>query len=69
MILNDMERNRKELDLLERALSAEKREQLLRHIGPRTPGLLVWHFGAGGEQRSPSDIPVAKIEEFAVKYA
>lgn len=66
MILNDEWKNRNEFDRLERAI---KREALLRHIGPRTPGLLVWHFGAGGEQRDPKDIPVARIEEFASKYA
>lgn len=69
MILNDIERNRKEFDLLEGAIRLDKRAQLLRHIGPRALGLLVWHFGAGGEHRSPKDIPVAKIEEFVVKYA
>ena len=69
MKLNDVVMNREAFDLAEQAILAKPRESLLRHLGPRTPGLLVWHFGAGGESRNPREIPMAKIQEFVEKYA
>jgi hypothetical protein len=66
VVINDVPENRKEFDRFERAT---RREALLRQIGPRRAGLLVWHYGAGGESRSPAEIPVAKIEEYVQKYA
>ena len=38
-------------------------------IGSRTDGLLVWHFGAGGERRNVRDIPTARVERFVRFYA
>ncbi len=69
MKLNDVVENREEFDKAEQALLAERQESILRRLGPATPGLLVWHFGAGGENRNPRDIPVEKIREFVQKYA
>jgi hypothetical protein len=46
MKLNDVAMNREAFDLAEQAILAKPRETLLRLLGPRTPGLLVWHFGA-----------------------
>ena len=65
MKLNDVPTNRA---AFERALDGRKAE-LLRKIGPRTQGLLVWHFGAGGEARSVRDIPTAAVERFIRFYA
>ncbi len=46
-----------------------RRWELLLAIGAaRVPGLLVWHFGAGGETRDARDIPVARIEHFLRFY-
>jgi len=69
MKLNDIPENREALDVVERAILSDCQEHLLRRLGPRTPGLLVWHFGAGGEHRNPREIPMAKIQEFCQKYA
>lgn len=69
MTLNDVVVNREAFDAVERAILAEPRESLLRLLGPRTPGLLVWHYGAGGESRNPREIPMAKLREFVRKYA
>jgi hypothetical protein len=69
MTLNDVARNREELDKAEGAILARNKDSLLRLVGPRTPGLLVWYHGAGGEHRNPRDIPVDKIREFVQKYA
>ena len=46
-----------------------RRAELLRRIGPRTDGLLVWHFGAGGEARDVREIPTARVERFVRFYA
>jgi hypothetical protein len=69
MKLNDVVMNREAFDAVERAILAEPKESLLRLLGPRTPGLLVWHFGVGWERRNPREIPMAKIQEFVQKYA
>ena len=69
MKLNDVPANREAFDAVERAILADRQDSLLRLLGPRTPGLLVWHYGAGGEARNPREIPIAKIQEFAQKYA
>jgi len=69
MTLNDVPENRKAFDALERAILTDRHEFFLRRLGPRTPGLLVWHFGAGGEHRNPREIQVSKIMEFCQKYA
>ena len=45
------------------------RTELLRRIGPRMEGLLVWYFGAGGERRHVREIPTACVERFARFYA
>jgi len=65
MTLNDCPGNRAEFEKLQEFRKAE----LLRRIGPRTVGLLVWHFGAGGERRDVRDIPTASVERFARFYA
>ncbi len=65
MKLNDQPGNRAEFEK-----SVEfRRAELLRRIGPRTDGLLVWHFGASGERRDVRDIPVACVERFVRFYA
>ena len=69
MTINDVVENREAFDAVERAILAEPRESLLRRLGPRTPGLLVWFYGAGGESRNPREIPVVKVREFVRKYA
>ena len=69
MKLNDMVKNREAFDEVQRAILAAPKNALLRLLGPRTPGLLVWHYGAGGEFRNPREIPVEKIQEFVRKYA
>jgi hypothetical protein len=67
--LNDIPENREQFDLLERALTVDRRERLLRKLGPKAEGLRVWAFGAGWQSRSIAEIPVEKIAEFAKKYA
>jgi hypothetical protein len=69
MTINDVVANREAFDAVLRAILAEPRESLLRLLGPRTPGLLVWFYGAGGESRNPREIPVVKVQEFVRKYA
>jgi hypothetical protein len=69
MTLGDVPRNREAFDAALRAILAEPRESLLRRLGPRTPGLLVWFYGAGGESRNPREIPEVKVREFVRKYA
>jgi hypothetical protein len=69
MNLNDIRSNRDELDKTRDALLAERRRRLLGRIRPGVLGLLVWHFGAGGEVRDPAEIPIRRIEEFVAKYA
>lgn len=69
MNLNDIRSNRDELDKTRDALLAERRKRLLSRIRPGVLGLLVWHFGAGGEVRDPAEIPIRRIEEFVAKYA
>jgi len=65
MKLNDQPGNRAEFE----RLMDFRRSELLRRIGPRTAGLLVWHFGAGGERRDVREIPTARVERFARFYA
>jgi len=65
MKLNDQPGNRAEFE----RLIELRRSELLRRIGPRTAGLLVWHFGAGGERRDVQEIPTARVERFARFYA
>jgi hypothetical protein len=65
MNLNDCPGNRAEFEKLEEI----RRLDLLRRIGPRTDGLLVWHFGAGGECRSVREIPTDRVERFVRFYA
>jgi hypothetical protein len=65
MTLNDCPGNRAEFEKLLESRKAE----LLHRIGPRTVGLLVWHFGAGGERRDVREIPTASMERFARFYA
>ena len=65
MTLNDYPGNRAEFEKSEEI----HRMDLLRRIGPRTDGLLVWHFGAGGERRDVREIPTARVERFARFYA
>ena len=65
MKLNDSPGNRAEFEKSEEI----RRTGLLRRIGPRTVGLLVWHFGAGGERRDVRDIPTASVERFVRFYA
>jgi len=65
MTLNDYPGNRAEF---ERWIEF-RRSELLRRIGPRMAGLLVWHFGAGGERRDVREIPTASMERFARFYA
>jgi hypothetical protein len=69
MKLGDVPANREAFDAVLRAILAEPRESLLGRIGPRTPGLLVWFYGAGGESRNPREIPLVKVREFVRKYA
>jgi hypothetical protein len=69
MKLNDIPQIRGELDKVNRAMTVQWRERLLHRIGPSIGGLLVWYFGAGGETRSPIEVPIPKIEEFVAKYA
>jgi hypothetical protein len=69
MKLGDVPANREVFDAVERAILAEPRDSLLRLLGPRTPGLLVWFYGAGGESRNPREIPEVKVREFVRKYA
>ena len=69
MTLNSIFSNRNAFDRVEQAFVAERRKRLLGRIGHGARGLLVWHFGAGGEARDPSEIPIAKVEEFVAKYA
>ncbi len=65
MNLNDNPGNRAEFEKLVEL----RRMELLRRIGPRTAGLLVWHFGAGGECRDVREIPTARVERFVRFYA
>jgi hypothetical protein len=65
MKLNEHPGNRAEL---EKSLES-RRAELLGRIGPRTEGLLVWHFGAGGEGRDVREIPTARVERFVRFYA
>ncbi len=65
MKLNDHPGNRAEF---EKSLES-RRAELLRRIGPRTDGLLVWHFGASVETRDVRDIPIACVERFVRFYA
>ena len=65
MTLKDSPGNRAEFEKSEEI----RRSDLLRRIGPRTAGLLVWHFGAGGERRDVREIPTARVERFARFYA
>jgi hypothetical protein len=65
MKLNDIPGNRTEFERLREFRLAE----LLRRIGPRTDGLLVWHFGAGGEHRDVREVPIASVERFVRFYA
>ena len=69
MTLNDIPENREALDAVERAISADRTGSILRRLGPLIRGLLVWHFGADGENRHPREIPIEKIQEFCQKYA
>jgi len=69
MTLGDVPENRAAFDAVLRAILAEPRESLLLRVGPRTPGLLVWFYGAGGESRNPREIPLGKVREFVRKYA
>jgi hypothetical protein len=69
MTLNDVVENRKAFDAVEHAISADRTEFILRRLGPLIRGLLVWHFGAGWENRHPREIPIEKIQEFCQKYA
>lgn len=69
MTLNDVVMNREAFDAVEKAILAEPRELLLRRLGPRTPGLLVWFYGAGGESRNLREIPIGKVREFVRRYA
>jgi hypothetical protein len=48
---------------------ARARQRLLDRLGPKIPGLLLWHFGASWESHAPGEIPTGKIVEFAAKYA
>ena len=68
MKLNDFTANRDEFDKARDALVALRRARLLGRVGPTVLGLLVWHFGAGGESRNPAEIPIPRIEEFVAKY-
>lgn len=65
MKLNDIPINRTEF---EKSLES-RRTELLRRIGPRTNGLLIWHFGAGGERRDVREIPIPSVERFDRFYA
>lgn len=65
MKLSDTPGNRAEFE----RMSEFRRAELLRRIGPRTEGLLVWHFGAGGERREIREIPIASVERFVRFYA
>jgi hypothetical protein len=65
MKLNEHPGNRAEFEKLEEI----RRANLLRRIGPRTDGLLVWHFGAGGERHDVREIPTDRVERFARFYA
>jgi hypothetical protein len=65
MKLSDTPGNRAEFE----RMTEFRRAELLRRIGPRTEGLLVWHFGAGGERRDIREIPIACVERFARFYA
>jgi len=65
MTLKDYPGNWAELEKSEEI----RRADLLRRIGPRTAGLLVWHFGAGGEGRDVREIPTASVERFVRFYA
>jgi hypothetical protein len=69
MTLNDIPENRRELDLVERALLADERKQLLRRLGSKADGLRCWAFGLGWESRSVAEISEAKIREFSELYA
>lgn len=64
MKLNEILENRSEL---EKALDSRKAE-LLQRIGRRTAGVLVWHFGAGGESRDVREIPTVALERFVRFY-
>ena len=65
MKVNDSPGNRAEFEKLEEI----RRADLLRRIGPRMSGLLVWHFGAGWERRDIREIPTVRVERFARFYA
>jgi hypothetical protein len=65
MKLNDIPGNRTAFDHVREF----RRSELLRRIGPRIEGLLVWHFGAGGEHRDVRDIPIVSVERFVRFYA
>ena len=65
MNLSDSPGNRAEFE----RLLESRRTELLRRIGPRMDGLLVWHFGAGGERRDVREIPIVSVERFARFYA
>jgi hypothetical protein len=65
MTLTDYPGNRAQFEKSEEI----RRADLLRRIGPRTAGLLVWHFGAGGECRDVREIPTARMERFVRFYA
>jgi hypothetical protein len=65
MKLNDQPGNRAEFE----RLLEFRRSELLRRIGPRTSGLLVWHFGADAKGRDVREIPTACVERFVRFYA
>ncbi len=65
MRVNDIPENRAEF---EKSLES-RRAELLGRIGPRTEGLLVWHFGAGGEGRDVREISTVHVERFVRFYA
>lgn len=69
MTINEMNENREELDMVERAILSDERKALLYRLGSKALGLRCWAFGLGWESRSVEEIPTSKMREFAVKFA